>query len=301
MTITVAATQMACTWNREENLHNAEELVRQAAGRGAQVILLQELFETPYFCMDEIHGHFDLATPISDNPAVRWASNLATELGVVLPVSIFERCNNALYNSLVMIDADGSILGTYRKSHIPDGPGYSEKFYFNPGDTGFVVWKTRFGAIGTLVCWDQWFPEAARILTLKGAELILYPTAIGSWPDSEDTDALPHWQTVMQGHAAANVVPIVASNRIGIEQGNSCSVRFFGSSFICDHLGQTLQVASEDESEVLVQELDLQAATNHRLRWNLFRDRRPEIYTDILTLDGKRQVNPHAGNGSTGM
>jgi len=288
MTVTVAATQMACTWDRDENLRHAEEMVRHAAEQGAQIILLQELFETPYFCMDEAEKFFDLATPVSDNPAVRWASDLAAELGVVLPVSIFERSNNALYNSHVMIDADGTILGTYRKTHIPDGPGYSEKYYFNPGDTGFEVWKTRFGTIGTLICWDQWFPEAARILVLKGADLILYPTAIGSWPNSEDTQALRHWQTVMQGHAAANVVPVVASNRIGVEQGESCSIRFFGSSFICDHRGQMLRTAGEDEREVLVHDLDLQEATNYRLRWNLFRDRRPEMYREIMTLDGTR-------------
>ncbi|MCP4981201.1 MAG: N-carbamoylputrescine amidase [Gammaproteobacteria bacterium] len=288
MTITVAATQMACTWNRDENLRIAEDMVREAAGSGANIILLQELFETPYFCKDEAESFFDLATPVSDNAAVRWASSLAAELGVVLPVSVFERSNNALYNSMVMIGADGSVLGTYRKTHIPDGPGYSEKYYFNPGDTGFVVWKTRFGNIGTLICWDQWFPEAARILTLKGAELILYPTAIGSWPDSEDTEALSHWQTVMQGHAAANIVPVVASNRIGVEQGESHNLRFFGSSFVCDHRGQMLQTASEDKQEILVQELDLKAATQYRLRWNLFRDRRPEMYREIMTLDGKQ-------------
>lgn len=240
--------------------------------------------------MDEAEKFFDLAKSISDNTAVRWASSLAAELGIVLPVSVFERSNNALYNSLVMIDADGLILGTYRKTHIPDSPGYSEKFYFNPGDTGFVVWRTRFGAIATLICWDQWFPEAARVLTLKDAELILYPTAIGSWPNSEDTDALHHWQTVMLGHAAVNVIPIIASNRIGIEKGRTCSVRFFGSSFISDYKGQILQTAGEDESEVRVCDLDLQAAANYRLRWNLFRDRRPEMYREIMTLDGT-QVN----------
>ena len=288
MTIKVAVTQGACTWDREDNLRNAEEMVRQAAAQGAQVILLQELFETPYFCMDEDEKHFALAKPVADNPTVAWASELAAELGVVLPVSVFERANNALYNSLVMIDADGSVLGIYRKTHIPDSPGYSEKFYFNPGDTGFIVWKTRFGSIGTLICWDQWFPEAARILTLKGAELILYPTAIGSWPDGADTQALHPWQTVMQGHAVANVVPVIASNRIGTEQGETCSLRFFGSSFICDHRGQMLQTASEDKQQVIVQELDIQEATNHRLRWNLFRDRRPEMYREIMTLDGTR-------------
>lgn len=288
MEIKVAATQMACSWDRDANLRRAEEMVREAAGQGARVVLIQELFETPYFCLDEADKHYDLARPVAENPTVGWASGLAAELDLVLPVSVFERANNALYNSMVMIDADGSVLGTYRKTHIPDAPGYAEKYYFNPGDTGFQVWPTRYGKIGTLICWDQWFPEAARILTLKGAELILYPTAIGSWPDGEDTTALRHWQTVMQGHAAANVVPVAASNRIGVEQGESCSLRFFGSSFICDHKGQMLQTASEDRQEVLVQELDLQAATDYRLRWNLFRDRRPEMYREILTSDGIR-------------
>ena len=213
---------------------------------------------------------------------------MAAELKIVLPLSVFERANNAFYNSLVMIDADGAVLGTYRKTHIPDSPGYAEKYYFNHGDTGFQVWQTHYGNVGTLICWDQWFPEAARILALKGADIILYPTAIGSWANGEDTEALLHWQTVMQGHAAANVLPVVASNRIGIENGETCSLRFFGSSFICDHKGRIQQTASEDREEVLVQELDFDEATRYRIAWNLFRDRRPEMYRDLMTLDGSR-------------
>lgn len=286
MKVKVAATQMACSWDRAANLTRAEEMVREAAAQGAQVVLLQELFETPYFCVDEKYEFLELATPISDNPAVQWGRSLAAELGIVLPISVFERANNALFNSVVMIDADGSILGTYRKTHIPDGPGYSEKFYFNPGDTGFRVFKTRFGRIGTLICWDQWFPEAARIMALQGADLILYPTAIGSSPNGTDTHALAHWQTVMQGHAAANIIPVVASNRIGSEQGETNRLRFFGTSFICDYKGQVLQRASEDVSEVLVQEVDFGAATQYRLGWNLFRDRRPSTYRKILSLEG---------------
>lgn len=286
MKVKVATTQMACSWDRDDNMHRAEQMVREAAAKGAQVILLQELFETPYFCKDEDEKHFSLASPALNHPAVIWAQALAAELGVVLPVSIFERANTALFNSMVMIDADGSVLGIYRKTHIPDGPGYSEKFYFNPGDTGFKVWHTRFGRIGTLICWDQWFPEAARILTLKGAEMILYPTAIGSWPDGTDTESLPQWQTAMQGHAAANVIPVVASNRIGVEEGDSCCLRFYGSSFICDHRGQLVQAASQDRSEVLFHDIDLQEVDDYRLRWNLFRDRRPSAYRPIMTLDG---------------
>jgi N-carbamoylputrescine amidase len=289
MTITVAATQMACTWDGDANLRRAEDMVRDAASQGAQIVLLQELFETPYFCMEESERFFELASPVLENPTVHWAREMAAELNVVLPVSLFERANNALFNSIVMIDADGAILGTYRKTHIPDSPGYAEKYYFNPGDSGFQVWQTRYGTIGTLICWDQWFPEAARILALKGAELILYPTAIGSWPNREDTDALCHWQTVMRGHAAANIVPVVASNRIGVEEGEANSLRFFGSSFVSDHTGQILQTASEDRQEIVVQELDLNAATDYRLSWNLFRDRRPEMYRDLLTLDGMRR------------
>ncbi len=287
MAIKVAATQMACGWDRAANVARAEGLVRQAAGQGAQIILVQELFETPYFCIDENTRHYDLAQPVEENETVAAMSVLARDLQVVLPVSVFERANNALYNSLVMIDADGSILGVYRKTHIPDAPGYSEKFYFNPGDRGFPVWNTRYARVGALVCWDQWFPEAARILALKGAEILFYPSAIGSNLNSGDTTALKHWHNVMRGHAAANILPVVASNRVGVEVGESGKLRFFGSSFIADYRGEMMGTCDEDSQDVLVCEIDLAEATKYRLAWNLFRDRRPNTYEEILTLDGK--------------
>ncbi len=286
--VRVAATQMACTDNRDANVKRASEMVREAAAVGAKIILIQELFERPYFCKDEREEFYGLAQPISENLTIKAMSELAAELQVVLPVSVFERANNALYNSLVMLDADGRSLGVYRKTHIPDAPGYSEKFYFNPGDTGFSVWQTRYAKVGTLICWDQWFPEPARILALKGAELLLYPTAIGSFPDAEDTIALKHWQNVMRGHAAANVIPVVASNRIGNERGRSCSLRFFGSSFICDHMGEMQAVADEETHGVLTADVDIDHANAYRLNWALFRDRRPEMYRELFSLDGMR-------------
>src|SRR4051794_21828987 len=212
--VTLAATQTACGWDRDENVATAERLVRHAAGEGAQIVLLQELFETPYFCQDQKQEFFALASPVEDHPILRRMSALAAELQIVLPVSFFERANNAYFNSLAMIDADGRVLGIYRKSHIPDGPGYHEKYYFNPGDTGFRVWHTRHGCLGVGICWDQWFPEAARVMVLMGAEILLYPTAIGSEPQAPGYDSSGHWQRVMQGSAAANMVPVIASNRV---------------------------------------------------------------------------------------
>jgi len=292
MTVKVAATQMACTWDKAANVARAEEMIREAAGEGAKIILIQELFETPYFCIDEKTEHYALAQPVAENGTVQRFAELARELEVVLPVSVFERASNAMFNSLVMIDADGSVLGTYRKTHIPDAPGYSEKYYFNPGDTGFTVWDTRYAKVGALICWDQWFPEAARALALKGAEIILYPTAIGSeGVNSEDCNALRHWQNVMRGHAAANILPVVASNRIGTETGDSGTLRFYGGSFISDHLGEMIGECDQETSGALVREVDLDAANRHRLHWNLFRDRRPEMYRELMTLDGSR---PHA-------
>lgn len=282
----VAATQMVCGWGKNANVERAKRLVRKAAADGARIILIQELFETPYFCIDENHNYYDLATPIQDNDTVNEMVELARELEVVLPVSVFERSNNVLFNSLAIIDADGTLLGTYRKSHIPDAPGYSEKYYFSPGDKGFPVWSTRFAKIGALVCWDQWFPEAARIMALKGAEILLYPSAIGSDLDDTNTTALKHWQNVMRGHAAANLIPVVASNRIGTEEGENGKLRFFGSSFVSDHTGELLGECSEDREEVLVCDIDVDAANHYRVYWNLFRDRRPELYGEILTLDG---------------
>jgi len=292
-TIKIATTQMACTWDREENVDRAKGLVREAADRGANVVALQELFETPYFCMDEDAKYFDLALPLEENDTIQQMSRLASELAVVLTVSTFERAGNAYFNTLVVIDADGAELGKYRKSHIPDAKGYSEKFYFNPGESAFPVWDTRYGKIGALICWDQWFPEAARILALKGAEILIYPTAIGSTPTHEnphstDTMALKPWQNAMRGHAAANVVPVIAANRIGVEDGKTCSVRFFGSSFIADHTGELIAEADEESEMVLVQELDLDAIRTHRIAWCVFRDRRPDLYREILSLDGSR-------------
>jgi len=287
--LTVAATQMACGTDRDENIARAEKLVRMAAEKGARLILLQELFETPYFCKDMKPELMKLALPLDENPALKRMRALAKELGVVLPVSVYERANNALYNSLAMVDADGAVLGTYRKSHIPDGPGYSEKYYFNPGDSGFRVWETKLGRVGAAICWDQWFPEAARILALKGAEVILYPTAIGSEPHDATIHSRDHWQRTMQGHSAANLVPVVASNRIGREQGESCALTFYGSSFITDGTGAKIAEADETSETVLTATFDLDALAEQRLNWGVFRDRRVDLYTDILTLDGGRR------------
>ncbi len=285
--VTVAATQMACSWDREANLAAAEALVREAAGKGAQVILIQELFETPYFCKDQKQEHFALARPAADNPAVQRLSALATELEVVLPVSFFERANNAYYNSLAVIDADGRNLGLYRKSHIPDGPGYQEKFYFNPGDTGFKVWPTRYGTIGAAVCWDQWFPEGARAMALQGAEVLFYPTAIGSEPQDPTLVSKDHWQRTMQGHAAANMVPLVASNRIGTEESDGGSLTFYGASFIADETGGKVAEAGADQQEVITASFDLEAIRAARASWGLFRDRRPDLYGPLMTMDGR--------------
>lgn len=286
-TLTVAATQMACSWDADENIARGERLVRKAAARGAKLILLQELFETPYFCKDVDYRYMDLAVPIAENRAVAHFSAVARELGVVLPISVYERANNALYNSLAMIDADGRMLGVYRKSHIPDGPGYHEKFYFNPGDTGFPVWETAFARVGALICWDQWFPEPARILALKGAEVICYPTAIGSEPHDPTLQSKDHWQRTMQGHSAANLTPVIASNRIGREAGKNAEITFYGASFITGSDGAKLTEAEVPDEMVLTADLDLEAARRQRLNWGVFRDRRPDLYAELLTLDGK--------------
>jgi N-carbamoylputrescine amidase len=287
MQVTVAATQFACTPNPAENLDKAEALVREAAGRGAQVVLLQELFETPYFCKDHLATHFNLAHPMPDNPVVRRFQALAKELEVALPLSVFERAGHAYYNSLAMIDADGSVLGVYRKSHIPEGPGYHEKFYFSPGDTGFKVWKTRYGTLGVGICWDQWFPEAARCMALMGADLLLYPTAIGSEPQDASIDSRDHWQRCMQGHAAANVTPLVASNRVGVERGEKYEMTFYGSSFIADGTGGKVAEADRVSEAVLTATFDLDLLRIQRTSWGVFRDRRPELYGPIFTLDGR--------------
>jgi N-carbamoylputrescine amidase len=284
MNVTVAATQMSCGWDREENIARAERLVREAAGRGANVVLIQELFETPYFCKDHLASHFELATEVGENPAVRHLSRVAAELGVVLPLSIFERAQNAYFNTLAMVDADGSLLGIYRKSHIPESPGYHEKFYFSPGDTGFRVWKTRFGRLGVGICWDQWFPECARAMAVMGAEILLYPTAIGSEPQDAALDSRWHWQRCMQGHAAANVMPVVASNRIGTEQGEKCAITFYGHSFMADHAGAVVAQADDHTEQVLTATFDLEAIRRYRHAWGVFRDRRPDLYGPLLSL-----------------
>jgi N-carbamoylputrescine amidase len=284
--LTVAALQMACGWDIEANVDAAERLIRQAAARGAQVILPQEFFATPYFCKDQTQAHFALAQPIDGHPVVERMARLARELAVVLPVSVFERANNAHYNSLVMVDADGTVRDVYRKSHIPHGPGYQEKFYFNGGDTGFRVVDTRYGRIGAAICWDQWFPESARILALKGAEVLLYPTAIGSEPQDPTLDSRAHWTRVMQGHAGANMVPLVAANRIGREAGESCALTFYGGSFIAGPTGELVAEADGESETVLLASFDLAAIAAARASWGLFRDRRPDLYGPILTLDG---------------
>lgn len=284
--VKVAATQMACSWDQEANVSRALKLVREAAAQGAQIVLIQELFETPYFCKDQKQELFALAHPIQAHPTLKRMSELAAELAVALPVSFFERANNAYYNSLAMLDADGRMVGLYRKSHIPDGPGYQEKFYFNPGDTGFMAFPTRYATVGAAVCWDQWFPESARAMALKGAELLFYPTAIGSEPQDASLDTKAHWQRTMQGHAAANMMPLVAANRIGSEEGESFSMTFYGSSFITDQTGAILAEAPRDQEAVITADFDLETLRAQRASWGLFRDRRPDLYGPILSFDG---------------
>jgi N-carbamoylputrescine amidase len=277
-TVTLAATQMACSWDTSRNIATAERLVREAAAKGAQVILIQELFETPYFCIDRDAKFFELAHKGADNPLVNRFRDLARDLGVVLPVSFFERTENAYFNTVAMVDADGSVLGTYRKSHIPDGYGYQEKFYFTPGDTGFRVFETRFCKVGVGICWDQWFPECARALSLRGAEVLLYPTAIGSEPLDPSIDSRDHWQRVMQGHAGANMRPLVASNRFGSETVGTLTDVFYGSSFIADQTGAKVAEAARDGEAVVTAAFDLDRIARERASWGVFRDRRPELY-----------------------
>ncbi len=285
--VTVATTQMACEANQAANIARAMELVRRAAESGAQIVLLQELFATPYFCKDQRQELFALAAPADGHPVIEAMRSVAAELQVVLPVSFFERARTAHFNSLAMVDADGSVLGIYRKAHIPDGPGYQEKYYFNPGDTGFQVFCTRYGAVGCAICWDQWFPEAARIMALKGAEILFYPTAIGSEPQDPALDSRDHWTRVMQGHAGANVMPLVAANRIGEERGESCAITFYGSSFIAGPTGEIVAQAGREEEAVLTASFDLDEIAAMRASWGVFRDRRPDHYAPLLTLDGK--------------
>lgn len=282
--VKVAALQFSCSKDVQENINKAEKMVREAADNGANIILLPELFERQYFCQEKRYDYYDYALPLDENPAVNRFKEVAKELGVVIPVSFYERDIDRLFNTVAMIDADGSVLGIYRKTHIPDDHFYQEKFYFTPGDTGFKVFDTRFGRIGVGICWDQWFPETARCMAVQGAEMLLYPTAIGSEPIL-DVDSSGHWRRVMQGHAAANLMPVVAANRIGIETvepcrenaGQSSSLDFYGCSFIADATGDIIASAKQEET-ILYGEFDLDALKKDRLSWGLFRDRRPETY-----------------------
>ena len=285
--ITVAATQMSCSWDADENIQKAEDLVRLAAEDGAQIILLQELFQTPYFCLEQKFQYFDLACPLAEDKAVAHFRIFAKQLGVVLPISYYERAGRAYYNSLAIIDADGEVLWNYRKTHIPQAPGYEEKFYFNPGDTGFRAIKTKHATIGCGICWDQWFPETARSLALQGAEVLLFPTAIGSEPQNTEIDSAGHWQRTMQGHAAANLTPLVASNRVGTEVSGDMVGAFYGSSFIADHLGAKVAEANRLDETYLVASFDLDQIEEYRRAWGIFRDRRPEMYGAVRTLDGQ--------------
>ncbi len=292
--VKVAVTQMACSDDHAENIDKAENLVREAAVQGANIILLPELFETRYFCKQQNPEFFKWARPFEKHPVLERLSNAAAELNVVLPVSFFERSGNIFFNSLAIIDADGQKLGVYRKSHIPDGPGYQEKFYFTPGNSGFKVWDTRFGKIGAGICWDQWFPEVARAMVLQGAEILCYPTAIGSEPNDADYDSCPHWTITMQGHAAANIVPVMASNRFGFEKGvsrkfeNAYDLTFYGSSFISGPKGEMLEQAGRDEEKILFAEFDLDQIQKLRSEWGIFRDRRPDLYNALLSIEGSQ-------------
>ena len=284
--VALAVTQFAPTADHAANADRAEAMVRRAAAEGGQVILLQELFHGPYFCITQDPRYFDWAAPVEGHPLIARFAALARELGVVLPVSFFERAGQAYFNSIAIVDADGRLLGIYRKSHIPQGPGYEEKFYFSPGDTGFRVWETAFGRVGVGICWDQWFPEAARAMALMGAEMLLYPTAIGSEPPAPGYDSQPHWETVMRGHAAANIMPLAASNRVGTEVQDGVDVTFYGTSFIADQTGQKVVQAGREGEEVLTARFDLDAVAELRRSWGLFRDRRPGLYRALGGFDG---------------
>ena len=286
--ITVAAIQMSCSTILSENIEKADKMVRNAASKGANIILLPELFERQYFCQERRYEYYAFAKSVEENDAVNHFKKLANELSVVIPVSFYEKDKNVLYNSVAVIDADGTVLGVYRKTHIPDDHFYQEKFYFTPGNTGFKVWKTKYGTIGVGICWDQWFPETARAMAVKGAELLFYPTAIGSEPIIE-CDSMPHWRRCMQGHAGSNLMPVIAANRIGLESVEPCkenamqssSLNFYGSSFMTDETGELLETASRDKEEILIHTYDLDEIAENRLSWGLFRDRRPECYGDI--------------------
>lgn len=287
--VKVAAVQMRCSVNVDENIKKADEMVHSAAASGANIILLPELFERQYFCQERRYEYYDFAKSVEENDAVNHFQAVAKELSVVIPVSFYEKDGTVLYNSVAVIDADGEILGVYRKTHIPDDHFYQEKFYFTPGNTGFKTWKTKFGTIGVGICWDQWFPETARAMALQGAEMLLYPTAIGSEPIIE-CDSMPHWRRCMQGHAGSNLMPVIAANRIGLETVEPCkenamqssSLEFYGSSFMTDETGEILESASRDKEEILIHTYDLDEIYENRMSWGIFRDRRPECYGDLL-------------------
>ena len=289
--VTIAAVQMQCSISVSENIEKADAMVRRAAQQGAQVILLPELFERPYFCQERRYEYYAFAKPILENDAVRHFLSVAKELEIVIPVSFYEKDGCTLYNSVAMVDADGSLMGVYRKTHIPDDHYYQEKFYFTPGNTGFRVWDTRYGKIGVGICWDQWFPETARCLALAGAEMILYPTAIGSEPIL-NCDSMEHWRRCMQGHAGSNLLPVVAANRIGLETvlpdpangGQSSSLCFYGSSFITDETGALVASASRDNEEILTASFDLDEVQDNRMSWGIFRDRRPHCYEKMTRI-----------------
>lgn len=279
MSLTLAITQMSCTWDINANIAKAGALVREAAGKGANLILLQELFETPYFCSEQNAEHLELAQPFEGNKLIAHFAALAGELGVVLPISFFERTERQFFNSIAIADSDGTVLGIYRKTHIPDGPGYQEKFYFTPGDTGFRVWDTAVGRIGVGICWDQWFPETARSMSLMGADVLLYPTAIGSEPQDPTLISRDHWRRTMQGHAAANMAVLAASNRVGTEKVGD-KLTFYGGSFIADETGGLVAELDRDEG-VSMATFDLEAIRKARAAWGIFRDRRPDRYGQI--------------------
>lgn len=295
--VKVACVQYACgvsaSTDAEQvrlSIEKADKLVREAASNGANIILLSELFERKYFCQERCYDYYELATPILENPAVLHFAKVCKELGIVMPISVFEKDENVFYNSVAMIDADGEIMGVYRKTHIPDDHYYQEKFYFTPGNTGFKVFATRFGNVGIGICWDQWFPETARCLALKGADIILYPTAIGSEPIL-DVDSSGHWMRTMQGHSAANIIPVAAANRIGTEEvtpsedngGQKSALTFYGNSFLTDEVGEVIARASRDKEEIIYAEYDFEENRKMRSSWGLFRDRRPECYKDIVS------------------
>lgn len=286
--VKVGAVQMSMTDNIDENIKKADSLVRMAAADGCNIVLLPELFENLYFCQERNYDNYKLAQETENNTAVRHFKEVAKELGIVLPISFYEKDINSVYNSVAVIDSDGNISGVYRKSHIPDDHFYQEKFYFTPGNTGFKVWDTKFGKIGVGICWDQWFPESARCMALMGAELIFYPTAIGSEPILE-VDSMPHWRRCMQGHSASNIVPVIAANRVGTEavtpdeanNGQSSALTFYGSSFITDETGEIIESAPRDEECIITSEFDLDSINEMRFSWGLFRDRRPDLYSPI--------------------